>query len=91
MRVLFKHGLVKGASRESIGITVVTHAQRHISRLIRIGRSQNCSFGIDRRTAVKTTEVDDARIYREAKEGGVNVVRRFVEEVKGYVSRAGGG
>ncbi|MEM0024308.1 MAG: DUF86 domain-containing protein [Thermofilaceae archaeon] len=26
--------------------------------------------------------VDDARIYKEAKEGGINVVRKFVNEVK---------
>ena len=33
-------------------------------------------------------EVDDARVYREAREGGIEVVKRFIEEVRGYVSRA---
>jgi len=33
-------------------------------------------------------EVDDVRIYREAKGNGLNVVERFMEEVRGYVFRA---
>ena len=35
-------------------------------------------------------EVDDARIYREARGGGVRIVERLVEEVESYVSRARG-
>ena len=35
-------------------------------------------------------EVDDARMYREAREGEIDIVKRFIEEIKGYVSRARG-
>lgn len=31
-------------------------------------------------------EVDDVRLYREVKEEGVKLIRRFIGEVKGYVS-----
>ncbi len=31
-------------------------------------------------------EVDDARIYREARENGLDVIRRFVEEVRKFAS-----
>jgi len=33
-------------------------------------------------------EVDDARVYREVKEEGIRLVRRFVEEVERYASGA---
>ena len=33
-------------------------------------------------------EVDDERLYREARGDGVSVVKKFVEEVRGYVARA---
>ncbi len=33
-------------------------------------------------------EIDDFRIYREAREGGLDNMKMFVEEVKRYVSRA---
>jgi len=33
-------------------------------------------------------EVDDARVYREFREGGLELVKRFVEEVESFVSRA---
>jgi len=36
-------------------------------------------------------EVDDARIYMEAKKGGINVVKRFLREVEEFVSRVRGG
>lgn len=32
-------------------------------------------------------EVDDARIYKEARGSGLDVIRRFVGEVRGYASR----
>ncbi len=32
-------------------------------------------------------EVDDLRIYREAKSGGLEAVRSFVREVKAYLSK----
>ncbi|MEM1610745.1 MAG: DUF86 domain-containing protein [Sulfolobales archaeon] len=32
-------------------------------------------------------DVEDTRIYREARESGIEVVKRFIEEVKSYVSR----
>ncbi len=32
-------------------------------------------------------EVDDSRIYREARDSGLDVVKKFVEEVEEYVSR----
>ncbi|MGB9717840.1 MAG: type VII toxin-antitoxin system HepT family RNase toxin [Thermoproteota archaeon] len=31
-------------------------------------------------------EVDDARVYREAREGGLNIIKRFVDEVRSYAS-----
>lgn len=36
-------------------------------------------------------DVDDSRIYREAKEGGLDVIKKFIEEVESYVARARGG
>lgn len=35
-------------------------------------------------------EVSGAGICREAREGGVDIVEKFAEEIKGYVSRARG-
>ncbi len=31
-------------------------------------------------------DIDDARIYRETKEGGIDIIERFVVEVERYVS-----
>jgi len=31
-------------------------------------------------------EVDDIRMYREVKEEGIKLIRRFIEEVEGHVS-----
>jgi len=36
-------------------------------------------------------EVDDSRIYREARGNGLRVIEEFLREVREYVSRAGGG
>jgi len=36
-------------------------------------------------------EVDDARVYREARSGGLDLVEEFAEEVEAYVARARGG
>lgn len=33
-------------------------------------------------------EVDDARMYKEVKEEGFRIVRRFIEEVESFASRA---
>ena len=33
-------------------------------------------------------EVDDARLYREVREEGIGLVRRFIGEVERYASRA---
>ncbi len=33
-------------------------------------------------------EVDDARMYKEIKEEGFRIVRRFIEEVESFASRA---
>jgi len=33
-------------------------------------------------------EVDDIRMYREIKEEGIKLIKRFIEEVERYVSRA---
>jgi len=32
-------------------------------------------------------EIDDERIYQEAKENGINTIRNFIKEVDDYVSK----
>ncbi|MBS7637319.1 DUF86 domain-containing protein [Candidatus Bathyarchaeota archaeon] len=56
--------------------------------------SPNVEIGMERLTRLRNMiihrywEADDARIYREAGGSGLMIIRRFVEEVEGYASRA---